>query len=181
MATNPYESSFTPGGDDTNLQRRGSLQREVIFLVLAALSFFGLGSLGAGLLAHFCVAGEIYIGETSITLMFWLRWGGKIVGRFCGDYLSGVLIGRYLHRINPRYVVVVFILGPIAVIAINQGFFDANDGLWLRSVGIVGCVIQLAVQILLMFVVLSFGIWFGRRSLEGRPTRHGRTAESPSA
>jgi hypothetical protein len=142
-----------------------------VILVLAALSFFALGSFGAALLAHFCVAGEVFIGESGIALMFWLRWGGKIVGRFCGDYVAGVLMGRYLHHINPRYVVVLFISVPIAIVAINQGFLDANDGLWLRSVGMVGCVFQLAVQVLMMLLVLWLGVRLGRRSLERHATR----------
>jgi hypothetical protein len=181
---NPYESWFTASGDDTDSKPRGSLRREVFVLVLAAVSFFVLGSLGGALVAHSCVAGEIFIGETGMILMYWLEWSGKIVGRFCGDYLSGVVIGRYLHRINPRYVVFLFLLFPIAVVTINRGFLDADDGLWRQSVGIAGCVIQLTVQILMMLLVLSFGVWFGRWSLRGAQrkgsTRDGRRAE-PSA
>lgn len=137
----------------------------MIFLLVATFSFFGLGSFGAATLAHFCVADQMYIGETAITLMFWLRWAGKIVGRFCGDLISGFVIGRYLQRLKPRYVLSLFILVPITLIAINHGFLNANDGLWVQSVGIIGCILQLAVQMLAMFLILSLGVWFGRRTL----------------
>jgi hypothetical protein len=138
----------------------------VFYLVLATLSFFVLGTLGGALLSHSAVAGEIFIGKRGITLLYWLRWGGKVVGRFFGDAFAGILIGRNLHRINSHYVLLTFTLLPTTIFAVNRWVFRADDGQWIESVGIVGCSIQLISQVLMMFLVVSFGVWLGRRSLQ---------------
>ena len=119
MAANPYQPPLIFGRDETTFEHRGSLKREVLFLLLAAVSFFVVGTVGAALVSHFGIASEPLIGDTSIAATLWFRWVAKIVGRLCGDYLSGALIGRYLHRIIPHNVVVTFMLVPLLVIAIN--------------------------------------------------------------
>lgn len=137
----------------------------MLFLILAAFCFFVIGTLGGALLAHFCVAGQLFMGDEGAALMYWLRWGGKVVGRFCGDATCGLLMGYYLQRIRPHYVLLVFVSMPLGIIAINRGFLDADDGLWLRSVGLMGCVVQLALQLLMMTVIMFVGVRIGRRSL----------------
>jgi hypothetical protein len=173
MTTNPYDSPMASCIPDARLTPTAPLRREVLFLVLAAFCFWVIGTLGGALLAHFCVAGQVFIGEEGAALMYWLRWGGKVVGRFCGDLTCGFLMGRYLQRIRPHYVLLVFVSLPLGIIAINRGFLDANDGLWLRSVGLVGCVIQLTLQLLMMAVIVFVGVRIGQQSLQagGRPRR----------
>jgi hypothetical protein len=58
----------------------------------------------------------------------------------------------------------VFVSVPFGIMAINRGFLDANDGLWLRSVGFWGCIAQLALQLIMMVVIVLVGIRIGQRS-----------------
>lgn len=148
-----------------------SAWHDVVIVLLAAICFFVLGSLGAGLLARSFLSGGVFIGEPAIAAAYWLQWGCKIIGRFGGDYLCGFLLGRYLRRINPWHLAIVFPLYYIGILVVNRGFFDAHQGFWLQTIGPVGAIFQKGSQIVFMVTLMCWGIWHGQRSVtaERRP------------
>lgn len=99
MSENPYESPRTLQRDSELW--KGLPRSELLFIVLAALCFFGIGSAGAALVANFSVGGDGgWMGDTGIATMIWIHWGGKVIGRFCGDFLAGLVLGRHVRRIK---------------------------------------------------------------------------------
>ena len=91
--------------------------------------------------------------------------GGRVIGRFFGDLICGFLLGRYLQRINPWRVALALMALPVLILILYGGFWDANDGMWVRSVGEVGAAAQLFLQLVAVAGTLALGIWMGRRRL----------------
>lgn len=142
----------------------------VIWLIVAVAlcSFWVVGGIGAGVLAYFSTP-EFVIGD-SFGWVYWLRWGAKIVGRFSGDLLCGVLLGRGLRRISP-WTVFVLILLMLSVFVLLV--YKEIDQVWLAAVGPMGAVAQLVVQVLAILAAIAFGIAFGQRWRRSSVGRHG--------
>jgi hypothetical protein len=169
MTSNPYEPPGAYSAAGEKLAPDARYRRELCFLLLATLCFFAIGSLGAAFVAHISTDGQLFIGEEGIILFYWLRWGGKIVGRLCGDLLCGFVMGRYLQLVSPLYVLFAFVTVVVGIIVFNRGFLDANDGLWRQSVGVSWCGAQLSIQVIMMALVIYLGVRFGRRSVVRSP------------
>lgn len=137
---------------------RSDWPREALVIALALCSFSVVGGIGAATLAHFSTP-EFVIGD-SFGSVYWFRWSAKIVGRFPGDLLCGVLLGRGLRRISPWAVFVLILL--VLSVFVLLVYKDA-DAVWLAAVGPMGAVAQIAVQIAAILGVIAFGILFGRR------------------
>ena len=52
--------------------------------------------------------------------MIWIKWGGRVLGRAFFDGTAGYLLGRYLRRINPMYVVAGFVALPIGALVVSR-------------------------------------------------------------
>ena len=91
--------------------------REIAVVVVAGLSFVLLGTLGGAISKlHFLMPGYIMGPKMELLpLIYWLSWSCTIVGRFCGDFTCGVLLGRFLRRTNPVYVLIGFMIFPLAL------------------------------------------------------------------
>jgi hypothetical protein len=136
------------------------LRSDVLVIGLAIASFALLGSLGGGLLRHLSTP-SLWFSE-NIATVYWIRWCGAIVGRFVGDWICGVLLGRCLSRVSPWRVLMVLAL-LVSVLLIANGFFvHADSGRYLAQVGPFGVVFQVTVQIGAMFGIVALGIWYGR-------------------
>ncbi len=146
-----------------------SVWHDVAIVLLSVLCFFVVGGLGAGLLARSFVSGGPFIGEQAVAAAYWLQWGGKIIGRFGGDYLCGFLLGRYLRRLSPWHLAILFTLFPIGVLAVNRGFFDAHQGLWLQTIGPLGAIVQQGSFIASIPLLICWGISHGRLSAQAEP------------
>ena len=144
------------------------MKRELACILLAVLSFVVLAPLLGDVFAHFSIPRGAHIMQDDHipAWMYWCRWGGKIVGRVFGDLICGFLLGRYSHRVNPWRVYLGLLGLPVLILLLYRGFWDANDGMWVRSVGEVGAAVQLIGQLLAIAAVLALGIWMGRRRMQ---------------
>lgn len=138
--------------------------QDITLVVLAVLAFAVVGPVGAGLLAH-GVMPAILFDDGLLPTIYWLAWGGRVVGRITGDLICGFLLGR-LRTLNPWRVLAVLLCWPVVLLAILYGFFwDADDEEWVRNVGAVGVVVQIGIQLAMMTAVIVGGIWLGRRNV----------------
>ncbi len=156
-----------------------SLKFDAVIILTALFSFQVFGTLGGAVLAYCVVASGPWIGDEAITAMFWIQWGGRIIGRFAGDSICGLLLGRFLRRVNPWHVLLCIAMVPIAIILINHGFWDANDGLWIHYVGTFGGIIQLVIQVAAMVAVVAIGICLGRRCHPSNKVHYQTNREVP--
>jgi hypothetical protein len=169
MSTKPCESPHVAEHQSKAGQRwAGWPWRDSIVILLAACCFLVLGPVAAALLSHFGVGGPgVWHGETGIQAMIWCHWAGKIVGRLCCDFAAGVLLGRYLRRVNPIHVVAAFMALPIGNLILNPAVHESWS-LPIRHVGLGGAALQLVVQLASMFLVLLLGTRLGRRTVNSQ-------------
>jgi hypothetical protein len=140
--------------------------QDSIVVLLAACCFLVLGPVAAALVSHFVVRGPgVWYGETGIQAMIWFHWAGRIVGRLCCDLAAGVLLGRYLRRVNPIHVVAAFMALPIGNLILNPAVHESWS-LPIRHVGLGHAALQVVAQFATMLLALLIGTWFGRGSVD---------------
>ena len=152
---------------ETSADSSNSIGRDLLIVVLAFTCFWLVGGIGAALLAHACTP-RSFITDDSVFLeqmeiVYWVAWGAKVIGRFSGDLICGVLLGRCLNRFNSWRMFAIVASFPLIIILMNRGLMHVDNGRWVESVGVGGAVLQIVLQICAMLGTVALGVWFGRR------------------
>jgi hypothetical protein len=155
---NPYAapSDTNPGSEPS-----GSYCRDALVILLAVASFWLLGGVGAGLSKYFVTPQFVMVD--ALDAVYWVRWGCGVSGRFTGDFVCGILLGRCLTRISPWLAFALISTFPILVLVFNGFFLNADNGAYLAHVGPIGVTVQLTVKVAAMLAIVAFGIWLGSR------------------
>lgn len=138
------------------------LSCDLLAIVLASASVFVLAPVAGALVVRFSTPDLWYGSDFSV--LYWIRWGARLVGRWPFDLLAGILLGAWLRRISPWHVWLAVVAILCAVVAGNRGFLGVDDGRWVAQVGPGWAALQLMVQIAAILGMTAVGIWMGRRS-----------------
>ena len=163
---NPYQApqSGELGAAADPAAEGSPVKHDVLIIVLSVLCLLIVGGGGSYLVYRLIFPPGYYPGF-ALSTFFWISWGARVVGGFTGQLVAGALLGRYLKRVRPRYVlwgIVLYIAGASIVELVV--FFDAGHAVWLDTVGPVGALVQRVGHLAVLLAVVYGGILLGRKA-----------------
>ena len=167
---NPYQSPGSQAGQFGHPPSTRDLRRDVLVIVISVLCTAVVGRIVGFLVSRYSGPAGLYTLE-SLPALCRARSLGFLGGKLPFDFLCGMLLGRYLERVNPWTVLLAISVFSFLLYGVLSLVSALNDDLYVEAVGVSGAVFWTVVLFCEIPLVIAGGILWARwsRWISGSP------------